>query len=145
MKIRITQGYGWYENEVGEVFRVIRSDDAGFIADDGEVFVAHPRNAYGRTASVVDISHCEFISEDSVSDSVHSPNHYTNGRFETIEVIEEVTRGYDDGYLGLCVGNAIKYLSRAPFKHDDGGTEDLRKAGVYVQFAIEYLTKEKSD
>lgn len=76
-----------------------------------------------------------------MSENVNHPSHYTNGRFETIEMIEEITRGYDDGYVGLCVGNAIKYLSRAPFKHEDGGLEDISKAAKYIEFATDYLTR----
>lgn len=74
------------------------------------------------------------------SDAVNSPNHYTQGRFETIEIIEEITKGYSDGYVAYCVGNALKYLARAPFKHEEP-TEDLRKAAKYLEFAIDGLTR----
>lgn len=69
------------------------------------------------------------------NDAVNHPNHYTQGRFETIEVIEEIAGGYDNGYVAYCVGNAIKYLSRAPHKHATP-VEDLRKAATYLDFAI---------
>lgn len=75
-----------------------------------------------------------------VSDSVNHPSHYNAGNIETIEMIEEITRNYYDGYLGLTVGNAIKYLSRAPLKHGDV-EEDLKKAARYIQYALEYLEK----
>ena len=73
-------------------------------------------------------------------DAVNSPNHYTQGRFETIEVIEEITKGYSDGYVAYCVGNALKYLARAPFKHGEP-TEDLAKAERYLAFANAYLSQ----
>jgi len=76
------------------------------------------------------------------SEAIHSPEHYTAGKFETIEMIEEITKGYGDGYVAYCVGNAIKYLSRAPFKHGDGGREDLNKAAKYMEFACEYLEED---
>lgn len=69
------------------------------------------------------------------SDAVHQPNHYTQGKFETIEIIEAITGGYDDGYIAYCIGNALKYVSRAPFKHETP-LEDLRKAATYIEFAI---------
>lgn len=79
------------------------------------------------------------MSQDAVSsDTVHSPSHYQNAKFETIEVIEEITKGYNDGYVAYCVGNALKYLSRAPFKHREP-TEDIAKAGKYIEFAVAYL------
>lgn len=80
-------------------------------------------------------------AEEPTSDNpVEHPGHYTQGKFETIEMIEEITKGYDDGYVAYCVGNALKYLARAPFKHDEP-TEDLQKAATYIGFATEYLTK----
>ena len=71
-------------------------------------------------------------------DAVNQPSHYTQGKFETIEVIEEITSGYNDGYVAYCVGNALKYEARAPFKHDTP-LEDLRKAARYLAYAIDYL------
>jgi hypothetical protein len=78
-------------------------------------------------------------------DTVNSPSHYQNAKFETIEIIEEITKGYDDGFVGMCVGNTQKYIARAPFKHASP-LEDLRKAAKYLQFAIDYLeTKEDGE
>lgn len=75
-------------------------------------------------------------------DAVNSPNHYTQGRFETIEIIEEITQGYSDGYVAYCVGNALKYLARAPFKHGEP-TEDIGKAAKYIEFALARLQTQK--
>ena len=84
----------------------------------------------------------ELLEEESPQqvDAVNHPSHYTQGRFETIEVIEEIAGGYDDGYVAYCVGNAIKYLSRAPHKHATP-VEDLRKAATYIDFAIKAETR----
>jgi len=72
------------------------------------------------------------------SDAVNHPNHYTQGKFETIEVIEHIVTGYEDPFVSHCVGTATKYLDRAPYKHADP-LEDLRKARAYLDFAIEKL------
>lgn len=62
-------------------------------------------------------------------DPVNRPSHYTAGRkFETIEVIE-------DWELGFCLGNAVKYISRAGRKTNS--IEDLKKAVWYLQRQIE--------
>ncbi|ASN68078.1 hypothetical protein 8F11_43 [uncultured Caudovirales phage] len=74
------------------------------------------------------------------SDAVYHPNHYTQGRFETIEVIEEITAGYSDGFVSYNIGNVLKYIARAPYKHDTP-VEDLRKAERYLRYAIERLTQ----
>ncbi len=71
-------------------------------------------------------------------DNVDSPQHYQAGRIETIEMIEDVTKGYSDGFVSYCVGNALKYLARAPYKHGDP-TEDIAKAAKYLSFALERL------
>lgn len=81
-------------------------------------------------------------SSSTVEDKVNSPSHYTQGKFETIEIINEITKGYDNSFVGYCVGNAIKYLSRAPFKHETP-LEDLKKAYKYLEFAIEELEGDK--
>ena len=73
---------------------------------------------------------------DSV-DNVNSPQHYCHGRFETIELIEDITKKYDDGFVSYCVGNAVKYVDRAPFKHGSP-SEDLRKAAWYLTKAAEH-------
>lgn len=77
---------------------------------------------------------------EETEDVVNHPSHYGNGRFETIEMIEEITKGYDDGFVAHCVGTAVKYESRAPFKHDNP-LEDLRKARKYLEFAIDHLER----
>jgi len=86
----------------------------------------------------------EYHAEQSEQDAVNHPNHYTQGKFETIEVIEEITKGYDDGFIAYCIGNTLKYIARAPFKHGTPA-EDLRKGAQYLQYAVEYLSKREVD
>lgn len=71
-------------------------------------------------------------------DIVNNPSHYNSGNIETIDLIKEVVSGYDDSFVAHCVGTATKYVSRAPFKHDDN-TIDLKKAVAYLNFAIKHL------
>lgn len=69
---------------------------------------------------------------DKTPDMINSPPHYTAGKFESIEVIEDQGHG-----RGFCYGNALKYLHRAPHK----GTEraDLLKAIWYVERLVAQL------
>lgn len=67
-------------------------------------------------------------------ENVKSPSHYTQGKYETIDVIREALG--PDKFEGLCIGNVIKYVSRYPYKN---GIEDLKKAQVYLKWAIEAL------
>ena len=73
-------------------------------------------------------------------EAVNHPLHYNTGNLETIEIIEEITLGYGNGFIAFCLGNALKYIARAPFKHDHP-TEDLRKASVYLNLAIKHLER----
>lgn len=72
---------------------------------------------------------------NKVSDPVSHPAHYTDGKIEVIEYIE------DKGF-GFHIGNAIKYLSRAGKKNPDKEIEDLQKAIWYINRRIVNLIKQ---
>ena len=67
-----------------------------------------------------------------------NPRYYRRGKFETIDVILDVTQNLpgDEAYL---VGNIIKYLSRYDAKN---GLEDVEKARWYAR-KLSQLLKEK--
>jgi hypothetical protein len=65
-------------------------------------------------------------------DPVNRPAHYTDGKIEVIDYIE-------DKGLGFCLGNAIKYISRAGKKYKDKEIEDLKKAIWYIERRIKEL------
>ena len=67
-----------------------------------------------------------------MSDNVNHPAHYTDGRIEVIEYIE-------DKGLGYCLGNAVKYISRAGKKDPAKEIEDLQKAVWYINRRIHEL------
>ena len=73
-------------------------------------------------------------------DPVNRPSHYTDSNIEVIDYIE-------DKKLGFCLGNAIKYISRAGKKKDNGRDmidkeiEDLKKAIWYINRRIFELKK----
>lgn len=68
-------------------------------------------------------------------DAVNHPLHYADSKIEVIEYIE-------DKNLGFCLGNAVKYISRAGKKVDNGmdaaskEIEDLKKAAWYINRRI---------
>jgi hypothetical protein len=63
-----------------------------------------------------------------LSDLVNHPPHYTFGRYEVIDVIEDWDLGYN-------LGNAVKYMARS--KHKDNELLDLEKAQWYLSRHIE--------
>ena len=74
----------------------------------------------------------EVIKELSEPDAVNHPSHYTQGKYEVIDVIE-------DWNLGFNLGNAIKYIGRAG--HKDDIVQDLEKAKWYIEREIKRLKK----
>ena len=66
------------------------------------------------------------------NDPVKKPGHYTYGRYECIDIIEDILADAS-GPEGFLIGNVIKYLWR--FQHKNG-TEDLEKARWYLDRAI---------
>lgn len=67
------------------------------------------------------------MQEMSKPDMVNHPAHYTYGKFECADVIE-------DWGLSWQLGNALKYICRCGHKMDD--VEDLEKAVWYVKREI---------
>jgi len=63
---------------------------------------------------------------------IDHPSHYTQGRYEPIDVIE-------DWELGFHEGNALKYLARS--RHKGNQVEDLRKAAWYLMRYADTLEK----
>jgi len=76
------------------------------------------------------------MSENVKEDVVNHPSHYTDGKIEVIEYIE-------DKNLGFCLGNAIKYISRAGKKNKDKEVEDLQKAIWYIERRIKEIEENK--
>ncbi len=66
-------------------------------------------------------------------DQINHPKHYTYGRIETIEAIE-------DWDLGYHLGNTIKYISRHMRKGKP--LEDLKKAKFYLDRKIWLMERE---
>ncbi len=71
-------------------------------------------------------------------DNVNHPAHYTDGRIEVIDFIE-------DKQLGYHLGNAVKYISRAGKKDPEKTAEDLKKAVWYLNRYIDRLEEAKGD
>ena len=65
-------------------------------------------------------------------DAVNRPAHYTDGKIEVIDFIE-------DKGLNFHRGNAIKYIARAGKKNPAKEVEDLEKACWYINREIERL------
>ena len=77
-------------------------------------------------------------------DDVEMPKHYTDTKIEPIDYIE-------DKNLGFCLGNVVKYVSRAGKKKSADKTEkekeiqDLKKARWYLDRRIKEIEEDLCD
>lgn len=76
-----------------------------------------------------------YPNETVANDPVSHPSHYTSGKYEVIDIIEDQL-GLP-GLRGFCLGNAIKYICRAGKKDPSKTREDLKKAEWYLHHYIE--------
>ena len=78
-----------------------------------------------------------------MNNAVNHPSHYTSGK---IEVIDFIT----DQKLDFCLGNVVKYISRAGKKTEMGKDnfekeiEDLKKAQFYLNYKIRELENQNN-
>lgn len=81
------------------------------------------------------ISNDKTITDTTTNNNVDHPSHYTDGKIEVIDFIE-------DKKLGFCLGNVVKYVARAGKKKsgslsdDEKELEDLKKARWYLNRRI---------
>lgn len=68
-----------------------------------------------------------------IKNNVDHPKHYTNGKYECIDIIEDVTKDLT-GLEAVCTANVIKYMWRWKLKN---GVEDLKKARWYLNKLID--------
>jgi len=80
------------------------------------------------------------FNHPEVQEAVDHPDHYggADNPYEAIKVI----KAWD---LGFCLGNTVKYISRAGKKDRNKRLEDLRKAVWYLQQQINYEVLDESD
>ena len=71
-----------------------------------------------------------------VNDPVNHPSHYTFGKFEVLDVIE-------DWKLNFHRGQVIKYIARAGKKDSSPEVDDLKKARFYLDREIQALEEQK--
>lgn len=71
----------------------------------------------------IEATEVKVVEEPKKEDVINHPSHYTRGKIEVIDFIE-------DQQLPYHLGNVIKYIARAGYKGDK--LEDLKKARWYL-------------
>ena len=83
----------------------------------------HIEDSNKETVQVPTAEHMDTMYGNIKHDAVNHPSHYTRGKIEVIDFIE-------DQQLPYHLGNVIKYIARAGYKGDK--LEDLKKARWYL-------------
>ena len=89
------------------------------------------------TVSAQEMAELSIGTTLATDDPVNHPSHYTDGNIEVIDFIL-------DKKLGFCLGNAVKYISRAGKKDPAKTVEDLEKAAWYLNKEIEQRKRVKA-
>lgn len=77
------------------------------------------------------------LNKEKRTEKINHPNHYGGDTiYEAIKVIEAWN-------LGFCLGNTVKYISRAGKKEESSIIEDLKKAAWYLDREIQKLDRRK--
>jgi hypothetical protein len=135
-----------YKNRIGRIVEIthlndsitnypILSKDGRTYMLDGRYHLNDPENINDLIEEVLEkepIEKCKAL--ESGYDSEMNGRHYVRGGIESIEVIEA-------WQLGFCLGNVVKYISRAGVKSDNI-LEDLKKARWYLDREIKTRNKE---
>lgn len=93
------------------------------IEDSKETVDRQKEGSSKETVQVPTDGHMDKMYGNIKHDAVNHPSHYTRGKIEVIDFIE-------DQQLPYHLGNVIKYIARAGYKVDK--LEDLKKARWYL-------------
>lgn len=78
-----------------------------------------------------------WLSLGNKTDRVNSPSHYTGGRIEAIDIIEDTIASAPDAVRGALQAQVLKYILRLWLK--DNPFEDAQKARWYLDRLIDKL------
>ena len=79
-------------------------------------------------------------TDQARDDRVNSPSHYTSGRVEAIDIIEDAVKDAPTPGKGVLQSQVLKYVLRVWLK--DNPLEDLKKAQWYLSRLIKKLEEE---
>ena len=77
----------------------------------------------------------QWLSFGKSTDRVNSPSHYTAGKVEAIDIIEDAIKSAPNVEAGFLQGQVLKYLLRLWLK--DNPMEDAKKARWYLDRLID--------
>ncbi len=75
--------------------------------------------------------------EERNKDMVNSPEHYTSGKTEAIDVIEDAVKSCEDPVAAVLQSQVLKYMLRLWLKSN--ARQDAQKAQWYLNRLVEHL------
>lgn len=75
---------------------------------------------------------------ETKEDKVNSPSHYTKGKVEAIDVIEDAIRHAPDPVVGMLQAQVLKYVLRC--WHKGNAEQDLQKSEWYLRRLIKAVS-----
>ena len=84
-----------------------------------------------------------FPKEEEKNDSVNSPSHYTSGKTEVIDIIEDAVKDAPANIYGMLQSQVLKYMLRVWLK--DNPLEDMKKARWYLDRLIAHYSNPPGD
>lgn len=89
------------------------------------------------------ISPASLAFTEAQKDPVNHPDHYTTGKTEVIDILEDLASRYDNPVDAYLVATAAKYLFRSPFK--GAQEQDIRKAVWYLTRLADNIAKRNEE
>ena len=106
------------------------NSDNGYI---DELFFTTPSKPFHLSAPDVLV-----FNSGTTDDRVNSPSHYTSGKQEAIDIIEDAIEPAPNNTVGMLHGQVLKYILRLWLK--DNPVEDAKKARWYLNRLIEKIS-----
>ena len=95
-------------------------------------------NFYKVIEDAVDFAWNPELTVQLKDDKVNSPSHYTKGKVEAIDVIEDAIRHAPDPVVGMLQAQVLKYVLRC--WHKGNAEQDLQKSEWYLKRLIKAVS-----
>jgi hypothetical protein len=82
------------------------------------------------------------VGVNPANDIINHPSHYTRGKVEVVDIIEDVIAGITSGIVAYHFATVLKYSLRAPFK--GAMLQDCRKARWHLDRMIGIIERDES-
>jgi len=118
---------------------MVNNYDAEFykVIEEAVDFAWHPEVQAAQQVDLFELNDTLSFKQDK-DDKVNSPSHYTKGKVEAIDVIEDAIRHAPDPVVGMLQAQVLKYVLRC--WHKGNAEQDLQKSEWYLRRLIKAVS-----